>query len=126
MQHNGDDSLKSYGLIKSPRHFIIFLRFHISHICNIDVWKHVLKHGGHQLHVESLTTETVQHYEWCFLVQLLKHKLLLHCRNVSGRGVIVYLERDRRAMWNAGDFHVRSQLGTSEDAQVRHMEQPSN
>jgi len=77
--------------------------------------------------VESLTTETIQHYEWRILVQLLKHKLLLHRRNdVSGQGVIVYLERDRRAMWNAGDFHVRSQLGTSEDAQVRHMEQPSN
>ena len=43
-----------------------------------------------------------------------------------GQGVTVYLEHERRAMWKASDLHVCCQLGTSEDAQVRHMEHPNN
>ena len=75
----------------------------------------------------SLSALKLQYYEWCILAQLLKHKLILHCRNgISGQGVIVYLERERRAMWKVSDLHVCSQLGTREDAQVRLMEHPSN
>lgn len=72
----------------------------ISHLGNVDTWEHVLEHGCHQLHVQTLTTETVQHYKWCILVQLLKHKLLLHCTdNISCQGVVVYPERECGALW---------------------------
>jgi hypothetical protein len=76
--------------------------------------------------VQTLTTETVQHYEWCILVQLLKHKLLPHRgNNISWKGVTMYPECERGAMWQACDLQVRPQVSASEDAQMRHMKQPS-
>lgn len=35
----------------------------ITYCSNIDCREHILKHGGHKLHVHSLTGEAIKNYE---------------------------------------------------------------
>jgi hypothetical protein len=77
--------------------------------------------------VLAFTAQTVQHDEWCILVQLLKHKLLLHGgNNIPWKGVTVYPECESGALWKACNLQVRPPESASEDAQMRYMKQPSH